>query len=268
MERNYVTVTVCILTCARKPTWVSLIYISDEWSVRWWCVVGSSRRTWWRACRLQACVARRSRGRSWRRRAATSGLALGTPADHPSRRGTRPGRRPRSPRTACSPSRSCRSRLAARSRSAGRRARPPAAALPTSRPSLHDNHTARRDSAVCVVSGGVNWVPDNSRLSPTENVKSENVNSNCPIHAATPDTTQTGLFFVSGAGDVNWIGPTSAFCVGMRPAVAPAVNSVGQSRVSVHCFTNVVSRITARHDLFPVIDYVVSHWLYDALGYL
>ena len=42
--------------------------------------------------------------------------------------------------------------------------------------------------------GGVNWIPDNSRLSPTENLKSEHVNSNCPIHTTTPDTTQTGLF--------------------------------------------------------------------------
>ena len=39
----------------------------------------------------------------------------------------------------------------------------------------------------------MNWIPDNSRLSPTENLKSEHVNSNRPIHTATPDTTQTGL---------------------------------------------------------------------------
>jgi len=38
---------------------------------------------------------------------------------------------------------------------------------------------------------GVNWIPDNSRLSPTENLKSERVNSSCPILTATPDTTQT-----------------------------------------------------------------------------
>ena len=33
---------------------------------------------------------------------------------------------------------------------------------------------------------------DNSRLSPTENLKSEHVQSNCSVHIATPDTTQTG----------------------------------------------------------------------------
>ena len=39
--------------------------------------------------------------------------------------------------------------------------------------------------------GGVNWIPDNSRLSPTENLKSEHVESNRPIHTGVPDTTQT-----------------------------------------------------------------------------
>ena len=61
-------------------------------------------------------------------------------------------------------------------------------------------HTATPDttklSCLCRVRfGGVNWIPDNSRLSPTENLKSEHVQSTkCPIHTATPDTTQTGLF--------------------------------------------------------------------------
>jgi len=32
--------------------------------------------------------------------------------------------------------------------------------------------------------GGVSWIPDNSRLSQTENLKSEHVNSNRPIHTA------------------------------------------------------------------------------------
>jgi len=35
------------------------------------------------------------------------------------------------------------------------------------------------------------WILDDSRLSPTGNLKSEHVNSNCPIHTTTPDTTQT-----------------------------------------------------------------------------
>jgi len=49
-------------------------------------------------------------------------------------------------------------------------------------------------SCLCRVRfGGVNWIPDNSRLSPTENVKPEHVNSSRSIHIATADTTQTGL---------------------------------------------------------------------------
>ena len=64
---------------------------------------------------------------------------------------------------------------------------------------LYPIHTARPDptkqSCLCrVCLGGVNGILDNSRLSPTENLKSEHVNSSCLIHTATPDTTQTGLF--------------------------------------------------------------------------
>jgi len=36
---------------------------------------------------------------------------------------------------------------------------------------------------------GENWIPDYSRLSPTEDLKSEHVHSNRPIHTGTPDTT-------------------------------------------------------------------------------
>jgi len=56
-------------------------------------------------------------------------------------------------------------------------------------------HTATPDmtklSSLCRVRfGGVNWITDNSRLSPTENLKSEHVNSNClQIHTSTPDDT-------------------------------------------------------------------------------
>jgi len=51
-------------------------------------------------------------------------------------------------------------------------------------------HTATPDttklSCLCRVRfGGVNWIPDNSRLSTTENLKSEHVQSNRPIHTAT-----------------------------------------------------------------------------------
>ena len=71
------------------------------------------------------------------------------------------------------------------------------------RMSLHaleaDSHRHARhdDKTVLSVSRPfrrVNWIPDNSRLSPTEDLKSEHVQSNCPIHTVMPDTTQTGLF--------------------------------------------------------------------------
>ena len=60
-------------------------------------------------------------------------------------------------------------------------------------------HTATSDttelSCLCRVRfGGVNWIPDNSRLSPTVNLKSEHVSSNCPIHAATPDRHRQDCF--------------------------------------------------------------------------
>jgi len=42
-------------------------------------------------------------------------------------------------------------------------------------------------------------LPNNPRLSPTENLKSERVNSNCPIHTATRQTRQRqDCFVVSG----------------------------------------------------------------------
>jgi len=60
-------------------------------------------------------------------------------------------------------------------------------------------HTATPDTtklscARRVGFGGVNWIPDNLRLSPTVNLKFEHVTSNCPIYTATPETIQTGLF--------------------------------------------------------------------------
>jgi len=53
--------------------------------------------------------------------------------------------------------------------------------------------------------GGVNWIRDSSRLSPTENWKSGHVQSNGPIHTATPDTTQTRQFCRVWRGGVNWL---------------------------------------------------------------
>jgi len=51
--------------------------------------------------------------------------------------------------------------------------------------------------------GGVNWIPDNSRLSWSENLKSERVQCNRPIHTGTPDTTQTGPSCRVWRGGVN-----------------------------------------------------------------
>jgi len=59
-------------------------------------------------------------------------------------------------------------------------------------------------SCLCRVRfGGVNWILGNSKLSPTENLKSELVQSNRPIQAVIPDTTQTGPSCLS-VGRVNW----------------------------------------------------------------
>jgi len=70
-------------------------------------------------------------------------------------------------------------------------------------------HTAMSDttklSCLCRVRfGGVNWIPDNSILSLTENWKSEHVNSNCPIHTTTPDTTQTTISSCLLYAEIRW----------------------------------------------------------------
>jgi len=70
--------------------------------------------------------------------------------------------------------------------------------------------------------GGVKRIPDNSRLSPTENLKSEHVHSSRPIHTGTPDTTKTGPSCRVWCGGVNRVGPTArqvrsaSECVGRR----------------------------------------------------
>ena len=48
----------------------------------------------------------------------------------------------------------------------------------------------------------MNWFPDNSRLSPTENVKSERVQSNRPVHTR-HDQDRTVLSCLTGG--VNWV---------------------------------------------------------------
>ena len=54
------------------------------------------------------------------------------------------------------------------------------------------------------VPGGVNWIPENPRLSPTENLESEHVDSNCPIHARhDTDTTVLSCLFLSVSLDLS-----------------------------------------------------------------
>jgi len=78
---------------------------------------------------------------------------------------------------------------------------------PRRRLRANSHHHARHDKTVSSVSRpirrGVNWIPDNSRVSPTENLKSEHVYGNGPIHTATPDTTQTRPSCRVWCGGVN-----------------------------------------------------------------
>ena len=66
-------------------------------------------------------------------------------------------------------------------------------------------HTATPDatkpSCPCRIRfGDVNWIPDNSRLSPTENSKSEHAQSNRPIHTGAHQTRyRPDRLVVSGA---------------------------------------------------------------------
>jgi len=68
-------------------------------------------------------------------------------------------------------------------------------------------HSATPDttklSCVCRF-GGVNWIPEDSRLSPTETLKSDHVQSNCPVDTVIPDTTQTGPSCCVWCGGVSW----------------------------------------------------------------
>jgi len=72
--------------------------------------------------------------------------------------------------------------------------------------------------------GGLNWIPDNTRLSPTE--KSWSINMIRAIFQFTPDTAQTGPTCRVWCGGVNWVGPTAgqvrsaSECVGRRSATA------------------------------------------------
>ena len=59
-------------------------------------------------------------------------------------------------------------------------------------------------SCLCRVRfGGVSLIPDNSRLSLTENSKSEHVQSNRPIYTGTPDTAETDQSCRVWCGGVN-----------------------------------------------------------------
>jgi len=108
-------------------------------------------------------------------------------------------------------------------------------------------------SCLCRVRfGSVNWIPDNSGLSPTESLKSKQVNSNCPIHTATPDTTETGLFCcVWRVGGVNWslVGVVSTLCwcdVDMQERLAKMNEAVKQARSETQ-----VDRVRAQISVGP-----------------
>ena len=64
---------------------------------------------------------------------------------------------------------------------------------------------ARHDKPVLSVSRPLRRCELDSRQL---NTVADIVNSNCPIHTATPDTTQTGWFCRVWCGGVNWVGPT------------------------------------------------------------
>jgi len=112
---------------------------------------------------------------------------------------------------------------------------------------LHPIHIATPDPTkksclCCVCLGGVKCILGNSRLSPTENRKSEHVSSNCPVHTATPDTTQTGLFCRVWCGLSR---PDRALdrcvlcpvCVGVRRAVAAVAQAVPRTPDRPHAAT-------------------------------
>jgi len=70
-----------------------------------------------------------------------------------------------------------------------------------------------------------------------ENLKSEHIQGNCPIHTATPDATQTGRFCRVWCGRVNSVGPIAkqVRCVsGLR-------RSASGGRTGSDCVTAVAS---------------------------
>ena len=69
----------------------------------------------------------------------------------------------------------------------------------------------------------------------------------CPIHTARQTRQNSAVCVVSGG--VNWVVPTSAFCVGVRPAVAPAVPAPPDTlRRWTHLSGRLSSQRHTRHD--------------------
>jgi len=71
---------------------------------------------------------------------------------------------------------------------------------------IHAICQARPDKTVLSVScltRRYEWIPEDARLSPTENLKSEHGNSNCPIYTATRDTTQDRLVESGGRCELS-----------------------------------------------------------------
>ena len=75
--------------------------------------------------------------------------------------------------------------------------------------------------------GGLNWIPDNTRLSPTE--KSWSINMIRAIFQFTPDTAQTGPTCRVWCGGVNWVGPTPYTLVGPTRFTPPGTTQTGPS---------------------------------------
>jgi len=123
----------------------------------------------------------------------------------------------------------------------------------------------------------VNRILDNSRLSLTENLKTEHVQSNRPIHTGTPDTIQTGpscrefsrpdrptsAFSVSGsAGIVGATAGRTPTQNEIRPTALPrphALDSVVAAGLGLSHVTSLTSPRCFAADNITVETYCYGH---------